>query len=158
MCGIADTTRDMATRLKKRQMRIAKLEEGIENIEKGVIKLVRSLAKLNEISPKTAKAIEDELTEREQMAGILECPVEQQSIMKRLANNRFAALSEEEDEEHGGRPTMTDMCATNRHAAIKYNGILAKGTRMKNDDDISIGTTYSTKTVRRSNVMPGIER
>ena len=33
-------------------MRIAKLEEGIENMEKGVIKLVRSLAKLNKISPK----------------------------------------------------------------------------------------------------------
>ena len=78
---------NMATRLKKRQMRIAKLEEGIGNIEKGVIKLVRSLAKLNKISPKTAKAIEDKLTERDKMAGILECPVGQQNIMKRLANN-----------------------------------------------------------------------
>ena len=78
---------NMATRLKRRQMKIATLEEGIENIEKGVIKLVRSLATLNKISPKTAKAIEDELTEGEEMAGILECPVEQQSIMKRLANN-----------------------------------------------------------------------
>ena len=50
---------------------------------------------------------------------------------------------------------MTDMCATNRHAAIKYNDVLAKGTRMKNDDDISIGTTHSAETERRSNVMPG---
>ena len=108
----------MATRLKKRQMRIAKLSEGIENIEKGVIKIVRSLAKLNEISPKTAKAIEDELTEREEMAGILECPVEQQRIMKRLANNQFAVLSEEEEMDHGGRPTMIDMRATNRHVVI----------------------------------------
>ena len=89
------------------------------------------------------------------MAGILECPVEQQSIMKRLANNRFAALSEEDDEEHGGRPTMTDMYATNRHAAIKYNDVLAKETRMKNDGDMSTGTTHSTDTVRRSNIMPG---
>ena len=155
MCGITETTRDMATRLKRRQMRIAKLEEGIENMEKGVNKLVRSLAKLNKISPKTARAIEDELTERDEMAGILECPVEQQSIMKRLANNRFAALSEEDDEEHGGGPTMTDMCATNRHAAIKYDDILAKGTRRTNDDDDSIGTTHSAETRKRSNVIPG---
>ena len=89
---------NMATRLKKRQMKRATLSEGIENIKKGVIKIIRSQAKLNEISPKTAKAIEDKLTEREEMAGILECPVEQQRIMKRLANNRFAALSEEEDD------------------------------------------------------------
>ena len=88
-----ETITNMATRLNRRKMRIAKLEEGLDNIEKGVIKLVRSLAKLNKISPKTAKAIEDELTERDEMAGILECPVEQQNIMKRLANNRFAALS-----------------------------------------------------------------
>ena len=146
---------NMATRLKKRQMRIAKLEEGLDNMEKGVIKKVRSLAELNKISPKTARAIEDDLTERSDMAGILECPVEQQSMMKRLANNRFAALSEDEDEEHGGRPTMTEMCATNRHAAIKYYDIVAKGTRIKEDDDRSIGTTHSAETVRRSNVMPG---
>ena len=62
---------NMATRLKKRLMKIAKLSEGIDNIEKGVIKIIRSLAKLNEISPKTARAIEDELTKREDMAGIL---------------------------------------------------------------------------------------
>ena len=85
---------NMATRLKRRQKRIAKLEEGIENIEKGMIKIIRSLAKLNEISPKTAKALEDKLTEREDMAGILECLAKQQRIMKGLANNRFAALSE----------------------------------------------------------------
>ena len=121
-----------------------------------MIKIIRSLEKLNEISPKTVKALEDELTEREEMAGILEYPVEQQRIMKRLANNRFAALSEEEDEEHGGRLTMTDICARPiRHVAINYDGILAKGTRMKNDDYVSIGTTHSTETVRRSNVIPG---
>ena len=72
-----EKTINMATRLKKRQMRIAQLEEGIEKIEKGAIKIVRGLAKLNKISPKTAKAIEDELTEWEEMAGIIECPVEQ---------------------------------------------------------------------------------
>ena len=49
---------------------------------------------------------------------------------------------------------MTDMCATNRHVAINYNGIMANGTRMNNDDDISVGTTHSTETVKRSNVMP----
>ena len=43
---------NMATRLKRRQMRIAKLEEGLENIEKGVIKLVRSLEKLNKFHQK----------------------------------------------------------------------------------------------------------
>ena len=82
-----ETLNKMATRLNRRQMKIAQLEEGLDNIETGVNKLVQSLAKLNKISPKTAKAIEDELTMRDEMAGILECPVEQQSIMKRLANN-----------------------------------------------------------------------
>ena len=134
----------MATRLKRRQMKIATLEEGIKNIEKGVIKLVRSLATLNEISPKTAKAIEDELTEREEMAGILECPVEQQSIIKRLANNRYAALSEKEEMDHGGRTTMTDMRATNRHVAINYDGILARGTRMSENDNTTEGPIHQT--------------
>ena len=103
---------NMATRLKRRQMKIAKLEEGIDNIAKGMIKIIRSMAKLNEISPTTAKAIEDELTEREDMAGILECPAKQQRIMKGLANNRFAALSEEDEIDYGGRPTITDMYTT----------------------------------------------
>ena len=94
------------------------------------------------------------MTEREEMAGILECPAKQQRIMKRLVNNQFAALSEEEEAEHGGRPTMTDMCVTDRHVAINYNGIMANGTRMNNDDDISVGTTQSAETVKRSNVMP----
>merc|ERR1712115_321738 len=90
-----------------------------------------------------------------EMAGRLECPVEQQSITKRLANNQFTALSEEDEEEHGGGPTMTDMCATNRHAAIKYDDILAKGIRRTNDDNDSIGTTHSAETIKRSNVIPG---
>ena len=64
-------------------------------------------------------------------------------------------MSEEDNEEHGGRPAMTDMCATNSHVAIKYNDILAKGTRMMEDDDRSIGTSHSAETVGRSNVMPG---
>ena len=50
---------------------------------------------------------------------------------------------------------MTDMRATDRHVAINYDGILATGTRMKNDDDRSIGTTHSAETIKRSNVMPG---
>ena len=128
MCGIAETTLDMATVLKKKakenekQMKLATMTKRIDRM----IEAVKHLT-----------------TEKEEMAGILECPVEQQRIMKRLANNRFAALSEEEDEEHGGRPTMTDMCATNRHAAIKYDDVLAKGTRLNNDDKMSTGTTHS---------------
>ena len=43
-----------------------------------------------------------------------------------------AALSEEEEMDHGGRPTMTDMCATNRHAAINID-VLADLTRMKKE-------------------------
>ena len=50
---------------------------------------------------------------------------------------------------------MVDMCATDRHVAINYNGIMANGTRMNNDDDRSVGTTQSAETVKRRNIMPG---
>ena len=49
---------------------------------------------------------------------------------------------------------MTYMCADDRHVAINYNGILARRTRMNDDDDISVGTTHRTETMKRSNVMP----
>ena len=49
---------------------------------------------------------------------------------------------------------MTDMCATDRHVASNYNDIMANGTMMNDDDDMSVGTTQSAETVKRSNVMP----
>ena len=127
---------------------------------------MRSMAKLNEISPQTAKTVEDELTEREEMAGIIERPGTQQQNDYRLANNRFAALMNEEGEDHGGVPTRTEMCATDRHMAINNNSkvendisnMMARGPMMRDmDDDRSIGTTQSANTVRRSNcsnIMP----
>ena len=160
MCGIADQHKiRMATILKRKQMKIAKLSEGIENIKEGMIKLVRSMAKLNEISTQTAKTVEDELTEREEMAGIIERPGTQQQNDYRLANNRFAALMDD-GEDHGGGPTRTEMCATNRHVAINninevennMNNMMARGPMMRDiNDDRSIGTTQSADTVRRSN-------
>ena len=51
------------------------------------------------------------------MDGIIERPGTQQQNDYRLANNRFAALMDD-GEDHGGVPTRTEMCATNRHVAI----------------------------------------
>ena len=156
-CGIAEPTSDMATILeeklkeKEKQLKLAKVAKRLDRLTKAV----KHLAERTQVSPKIVEAIERLTTEKEEMAGILECPAEQQRITERLANNRFAALSEEDDEEHGGRPTMTDMRATNRHVAINYDGILARGTRMSEDDNRSIGTTQSAETVKRSNIMPG---
>merc|ERR1711862_308496 len=48
------------------------------------------------------------------MAGIIERPAKLKSKYNRLAENRFAALSEEEEEKHGGYSTVTDLCATNK--------------------------------------------
>merc|ERR1711862_118860 len=61
--------------------------------------------------------------EREEMAGIIERPAKLKSKYNRLAENRFAALSEEEEEKHGGYSTVTDLCATNK----------ARGNKSKND-------------------------
>ena len=121
---------------------------------------------MNEVSPQTAKAIEEEMTEREEMAGIIERPGTQQLNDYRLANNRFAALMSEEGEDHGGVPTRTEMCATNRHVAINninevennMSNMMARGTMMRDmNDDRSIGTTQSADTVKRNNcshIMP----
>merc|ERR1711862_972284 len=61
--------------------------------------------------------------EREEMAGIIERPAKLKSKYNRLAENRFAALSEEEEEKHGGYLTVNDLCATNK----------ARGNKTKND-------------------------
>ena len=72
----------------------------------------------------------------------------------------------DDGEDHGGVPTRTEMCVTNRHVAINNNSKvendisnkMARGPMMRDmDDDRSIGTTQSTDTVRRSNcsnIMP----
>merc|ERR1711862_567433 len=61
--------------------------------------------------------------EREEIAGIIERPAKLKSKYNRLAENRFAALCEEEEEKHGGYSTVTDLCATNK----------ARGNKTKND-------------------------
>ena len=83
---------------KEKQMRLAKMT-----------KAVKHLAKRKQASPQIVKAMEHLTTEHEEMAGIIECPAEQQRTWTKLANNRFAALSEEEEADHGNRPTMTDQ-------------------------------------------------
>ena len=140
MCGIAEPTADMAKVLKE------KLKE-----KEKQMKLARVTKRIDEM---IVEAMEHLTTEKEEIAGILECPAKQHRTLERLANNRFAALNEEEEMDHGGRPTMTDMCATDRHVAISYNDIMANGTMMNNNDDMSLGTTQSAETVKRSNVMP----
>ena len=58
-------------------------------------------------------------------------------------------MIDEEGMDHGGCPTMTEVCATNWHVAINQNSeeenvkrnIMARGTMMDTDDDRSIGTT-----------------
>ena len=121
-------------------------------------------------SPQTAKTLENEMTEREEMAGIIERPGTQQQNDYRLANNRFAALLSEEEVDHGGVPTKTEVRATNWHVANNndskgentISNIRARGTMMKDMEvDRSIGTTQSANTVRRrncSNIMPTTRR
>ena len=127
------------------------------------------MAEKEQVSPKIVETMEHLMTEKEEMAGILECPAKQQRASNRLANNRFAALSEEEEVDHGDRPTMTDMYATteardnqtmratNRHVTNNYNNIMANRTMMNDNDDMSVGTTQSADTEKRSNcsnIMP----
>merc|ERR1711862_196815 len=111
MCGIATHTPNMATRL--------------ERITEEVIKATKHLAQKKESSPQGTKAIEQHLAtiEREEMAGIIERPAKLKSKYNRLAENRFAALSEDEEEKHGGYSTVNDLCATNK----------ARGNKTKND-------------------------
>ena len=152
MCCIAEHTLNMATVLKEnvkekeKQMKLAKVTKRMDEVTKAFKHLAEKQG-----SPQLVEAIRHLTTEKEEMAGILECPAKQQRTLERLANNRFAALSEEEEEDHGGRPTMTDMCATNRHVAINFDNIMARGTRMNEDDDVSVGTTQSADTVKISN-------
>ena len=93
------------------------------------------------------------------MAGIIERPAKKERKYNMLVNNRFAALMEEEEVDHGGCPTMTDLFATNRHVTISNinkaeemrNNIMASDTMRYSDDDRSIGITQSADTVKRSN-------
>merc|ERR1711862_55395 len=89
------------------------------------VKYGEHLTQTKKISPQGTKAIEQHLAamEREEMAGIIERPAKLQSKYDRLAENRFAALREEEEEKHGGYSTVNDLCATNK----------ARGNRTKND-------------------------
>ena len=155
MCGIVEHTSDMATVLKEKlkekekQIQLAKVTKRIDKM----IKAIKHLAEKEQVSPEIVKAIEHLTTEKEEMAGILECPAKQQRASNRLANNRFAALSEEEEVDHGGRPTMTDMCATNevrdnqnmraanRHGASNQYSSMANETMMNNEYDMSVRTT-----------------
>ena len=134
-CGIAVTTSDMATILeeklkeKEKQLKLAKVAKRLDRLTKAV----KHLAERTQVSPKIVEAMEHLTTEHEEMAGIIECPAAQQRTLTKLANNRFAALSEEEEVDHGNRPTMTDMYAanevrdnknmhsTNRHGANNQN-------------------------------------
>ena len=88
------------------------------------------------------------------------------------ANNQYSIMANEtmmnrEDDmrevDHGNRPTMTDMYAatevrdkqnmrpTNRHGASNQYSSMANETMMNNEDDMSVGTTQSADTVKRSN-------
>merc|ERR1711982_273449 len=130
MCGIATHTPKMATKL--------------ERITEEVIKATKHLAQKKEISPQGTKTIEQHLAtiEREEMAGIIERPANLKSKYNRLAENRFAALSEDEEEKHGGYSTVNDLCATNKARGNKNNYYnrnmnMAKRTVSFEDDEVS---------------------
>ena len=117
------------------------------------------------ISPQGTKAIEQHLAamEREEMTGIIERPAKLQSKYNRLAENRFAALSEDEEEKYGGYATVNELCATNKARGNKNNFYyrnmnMANRTMSFEDDEASVGTTYSAETVKRSNTMPSRAR
>merc|ERR1712003_391798 len=88
-------TEDMATVLKEKQMKLATVTKKIDRLIDRLTEAVKHWAEREKVT-----------TEKEEMAGILECPAKQQ--VKGLANNRFAALSEEEETDCGGKPTMTE--------------------------------------------------
>lgn len=122
MCGVADHTNNRAT-----EMKLATVTNKIDRLNNRLTKAVKHLTERKQISPKIVDAIEHLTTEKEEMAGILECPEKQQRTMEKLANNRFAALREEEEMDYGGRLTITEMCATDRHVTIiNYDGILVR--------------------------------
>ena len=80
------------------------------------MKLGEHWTQKKEISPQETKASKQHLAavEREEMAGIIERPAKLQNKYNRLAENRFAALSEEEEENNSRYSTVTDLCATNK--------------------------------------------
>ena len=77
-CGVADHTNVMATKMK----------------------LATVTKKIDRLTDRLTEAVKH-LTEREEMAGIIEYPGTQQQNDYRLANNRFAALMSDEGE--GGK-------------------------------------------------------
>ena len=81
-------------------MRLALVTTRLEGATEKMIKAAKHLAQKKASNPQETKAIEQHLAavEREEMAGIIERPVKLKSKYNRLAENRFAALSEEEEE------------------------------------------------------------
>ena len=80
------------------------------------MKLAKVTKKIDEVTAKIAQHLA-----KEEMAGILERPAEQQRSLNRLENNRFAALSEEEEVYHGGYPTLKELCATTEARDIQIS-------------------------------------
>ena len=159
----------------EKQMKLALVTKRVEGVIEDVIKAAEHLTQMKKISPQGTKAIEQHLAaiEREEMAGIIKRPAKLKSKYTRLAENRFAALSEEEEEKHGGYSTVTDLYATNKARGNKTKNDLcatnkargngnnyysnmnrANRTMSLNDDEASVGTTSSAETVKRSNIMP----
>merc|ERR1711862_470585 len=129
MCGITEHTPNMATVInekhneEEKQIRLALVTTRLEGATEKMIKAAKHLAQKKASNPQGTKAIEQHLAamEREEMAGIIERPAKLQSKYDRLAENRFAALREEEEEKHGGYSTVNDLCATNKARANKNN-------------------------------------
>ena len=146
----------------EKQMRLALVTKRLEGVTEEVIKAAEHLAQKKEISPQETKASKQHLAavEREEMAGIIERPAKLQSKYNRLAENRFAALSEEEEVKHGGYSTMTDLCATNKardSSKLDYYGNMNMTNRTMSfiDDEASVGTSHSAETLKRNNTtMP----
>ena len=120
------TTLKTKQKEKEKQIKLAKVTKRMKEVEEKIVKVAKHLAKKKKISPKLVEAIEQHLTtekqsgdvakrytpqtatvEREEMAGIIEHPAKQQRKYTTLANNRFAALIEEEEVDHaGGCPSV----------------------------------------------------
>ena len=148
---------------KEKQIKLAKVTNRLKEVTGKVVKAAKHLAQETKMSPKIVEALEN-LTTREEMIGILEHPAKQQRKCNRLAENRFAALSEEEEIYHGCYPTVTELCATTeaRDNQINIKDLyqsmsMANRTMPEMNDDISVGTTQSTNTGKSSNcsnIMP----
>ena len=68
----------MATVLKEKekQMKLATVTKKMDRLINRMTEAVKHWAERKQISPKIVEAIEHLTTEKEEMAGILECPVE----------------------------------------------------------------------------------